>query len=86
MLLPVDYSIKNDILVAQVIGAEVRVTGAGLIVETQSTKILFTNSYNWCEEDNIFKRKIIEMQRPKEGKVTESLVMSLSAMKISKKE
>jgi hypothetical protein len=65
ILFPVDYSIKNDILVAQVIGAEVRVNGSGLLVETQSTKLLFTNSYNWCEEDNVFKRKIIEMQRPR---------------------
>jgi hypothetical protein len=53
-----DYAIKNDILVVQVLGAEVTIVGLDLIVETQSTKILFVNTYKWVEEDNVFKRVI----------------------------
>jgi hypothetical protein len=58
LLLPMDYAIKNDILVVQVLGAEVTMVGLDLVVETQSTKILFVNTYKWVEEDNVFKRVI----------------------------
>ena len=60
LLLPMDYSVPNDILVTQILGAEVNMVSPDLTVLSESTKMLFVNSYRWVERDSVFKRVMQE--------------------------
>ena len=86
LMLPMDYSVVNDILVAQVVGAEIYMLGPDLTVIAQSTKMLFTNSYRWVERDNLIKRVMHEKNNPNEPLVYESVIIDLGPTEISKKD
>lgn len=85
VLLPMDYSKSNDILVAQILGPQFELVGNDLRVLAQSTKVLFVNSYEWVEKDNIFKRVIQEKEHPNDPLIFESIILNLGPMEISKK-
>ena len=55
-----DSSVPNDILVTQILGAEVNMVSPDLTVLSESTKMLFVNSYRWVERDSVFKRVMQE--------------------------
>ncbi|MBS1889832.1 MAG: hypothetical protein JST59_00935 [Actinobacteria bacterium] len=64
----------------QMLRAEVTIVGANIGVNTESTKMLFVNTYDWVKRDSIFKQVMYQKEHPGETPIMESVIINLGPM------